>query len=103
MRAFTTLRDFAAPISSSGSIPFFLATACCSWSRVTGVFYGGMSKEVSNVVGAQRRSVAKTVCRRSGWSRFAGTQWGSKRYLNIDLLKEQEMEMELKSQLAEAV
>jgi transposase-like protein len=34
---------------------------------------------------------------------IAGTQWGAKRYLNIDLLKEQEMELELKSQLAEAV
>lgn len=32
---------------------------------------------------------------------IAGTQWGSKRYLNIDLLKEQEME--LKFQIDEAI
>ena len=32
---------------------------------------------------------------------IAGTKWGTKRYLNIDLLKEQEME--LKFQMAEAI
>jgi hypothetical protein len=32
---------------------------------------------------------------------IAGTQWGTKRYLNIDLLKEQEME--LKFQMDEAI
>jgi len=33
---------------------------------------------------------------------IAGTQWGSKRYLNIDLLKEQEQEQEFKLQMGEA-
>lgn len=32
---------------------------------------------------------------------IAGTKWGSKRYLNIDLLKEQELE--LKFQMADAI
>lgn len=32
---------------------------------------------------------------------IAGTKWGSKRYLNMDLLKEQELE--LKFQMAEAI
>jgi hypothetical protein len=32
---------------------------------------------------------------------IAGTQWGSKRYLNIDLLKEQELNDKL--ELAEAI
>ena len=34
---------------------------------------------------------------------IAGTQWGSKRYLNIDLLKEQELNQKLELAEAEAI